>query len=165
MTVWSPVADTPVLLKLENATTGVNAERAATTITTGAWETISFDFSAEGDLTFESVTVFMNFNVVDPADQTYYWDNLVQGEPLDVTQNDLVDIAMYPNPATSVVTLDASQEIATIQIMNLLGQNVSTIEVNNTTGTINVSQFSTGVYIANVLFSNGNIQTIKFIKE
>ena len=165
MTVWSPVADTPVLLKLENATTGVNAERAATTTTTGAWETISFDFSAEGDLTFESVTVFMNFNVVDPADQTYYWDNLVQGDPLDVTQNDLVDIAMYPNPATSVVTLDASQEIATIQIVNLLGQNVSTIEVNNTTSTINVSQFSTGVYIANVLFSNGNVQTIKFIKE
>ena len=70
----------------------------------------------------------MNFNVRgDPADQTYYWDNLVQGEPLDVTQNDLVDIAMYPNPATSVVTLDASQEIATIQIMNLLGQTVSTL--------------------------------------
>ena len=165
MTVWSPVADTPVLLKLENATTGVNAERAATTTTTGAWETISFDFSAEGDLTFESVTVFMNFNVVDPADQTYYWDNLVQGEPLDVTQNDLVDIAMYPNPATSVVTLEASQEIATIQIMNLLGQTVSIIEVNNTSSTVNVSQFSTGVYIANVLFSNGNVQTIKFIKE
>ncbi len=78
MTVWSPVANTPVLLKLENATTGVNAERAATTTTTGAWETVSFDFSAEGDLTFESVTLFMNFNVLDPATQTYYWDNLEQ---------------------------------------------------------------------------------------
>jgi hypothetical protein len=149
----------PVLLKLENATTGVNAERAATTTTTGAWETISFDFSEEGDLTFESVTVFMNFNVLGETDQTYYWDNLVQGEPLDVTQNDLVDIAMYPNPATSVVTLDASQEIATIQIMNLLGQTVSIIEVNNTSSTVNVSQLRTGVYIANVLFSNGNSLT------
>ena len=165
MTVWSQVPDMPVLLKLENATTGVNAERAATTTTTGAWETISFDFSEEGDLTFESVTVFMNFNVVDPADQTYYWDNLVQVEVLDVNENDLVDIAMYPNPATSVVTLDASQEIAMIQIMNLLGQNVSTLEVNNTSSTINVSQFNTGVYIAKVVFSNGNVQTIKFIKE
>ena len=165
MTVWSQVPDMPVLLKLENATTGVNAERAATTTTTGAWETISFDFSEEGDLTFESVTVFMNFNVLGETDQTYYWDNLVQGEPLDVTQNDLVDIAMYPNPATSVVTLDASQEIATIQIMNLLGQTVSIIEVNNTSSTVNVSQLRTGVYIANVLFSNGSIQTMKFIKE
>ena len=165
MTVWSQVPDMPVLLKLENATTGVNAERAATTTTTGAWETISFDFSEEGDLTFESVTVFMNFNVVGDTDQTYYWDNLVQGEPLNVTQNDLVDIAMYPNPATSVVTLEASQEIATIQIMNLLGQTVSIIEVNNTSSTVNVSQLRTGVYIANVLFSNGSVQTIKFIKE
>ena len=78
MSVWSPIANTPVLLKLENATTGVNAERAATTTTTGAWETVSFDFSTEGDLTFESVTIFMNFNVVDPATQTYYWDNLNQ---------------------------------------------------------------------------------------
>ena len=84
---------------------------------------------------------------------------------LDVTQNDLVDIAMYPNPATSVVTLDASQEIATIQIMNLLGQTVSTIEVNNTSSTVNVSQLRTGVYIANVLFSNGEYQTMKFVKE
>ena len=78
MTVWSPIPNTPVLLKLENATTGVNAERQANTTVTGAWETVSFDFSAEGGLTFESVTIFMNFNVVDPASQTYYWDNLNQ---------------------------------------------------------------------------------------
>ena len=78
MSVWSSVPNTPVLLKLENATTGVNAERAATTTTTSAWETVSFDFSTEGDLTFESVTIFMNFNVTDPATQVYYWDNLNQ---------------------------------------------------------------------------------------
>ena len=78
MSVWSPIPNTPVLLKLENASTGVNAERAATTTTTGAWETVSFDFSSEGDLTFESVTIFMNFNVVDPATQVYYWDNINQ---------------------------------------------------------------------------------------
>ncbi len=95
MSVWSPVANTPVLLKLENATTGVNAERAATTTTTGAWETISFDFSTEGDLTFESVTIFMNFNVQDPATQTYYWDNLVQ-----------TTIALDCNPVTGITISD-----------------------------------------------------------
>jgi hypothetical protein len=92
MTVWSPVANTPVLLKLENATTGVNAERAATTTTTGAWETLSFDFSAEGDLTFESVTIFMNFNVTDPATQTYYWDNLEQVDVLITGGAQIVEI-------------------------------------------------------------------------
>jgi len=95
MTVWSAVADTPVLLKLENATTGVNAERVATTTTTGAWETISFNFSTEGDLTFESVTVFMNFTVVDPASQTYYWDNLVQ-----------TTVAANCNPVTGITISD-----------------------------------------------------------
>ena len=77
LTVWSPVANIPVLLKLENGS-GANAEVAATTTTTGAWETISFDFSAVGQLTYESVTLFMNFNQTDPATQVYYWDNLEQ---------------------------------------------------------------------------------------
>ena len=103
MSVWSPVANTPVLLKLENATTGVNAERAATTTTTGAWETISFDFSTEGDLTFESVTIFMNFNVQDPATQTYYWDNLVQ-----------TTIALDCNPVTGITISDITETSAVV---------------------------------------------------
>ncbi|MFT5103731.1 MAG: ribosomal protein L11, partial [Candidatus Latescibacterota bacterium] len=77
MDVWSPLAGTPVLLKLEG---GPNPpiERQAVLTTTGAWETIEFDFSAEGALAYESVTIFMNFNVIDGASQTYYWDNLIQ---------------------------------------------------------------------------------------
>ncbi|MFT4943894.1 MAG: hypothetical protein ACI8RH_001641, partial [Flavobacteriales bacterium] len=93
------------------------------------------------------------------------WDNLVQGEPLGVSENDLVDITMYPNPATSVVNIEASQEIVMIQIVNLLGQNVSTLEVNNTRSSIDVSHFITGMYIAKVVFSNGNVQSLNFIKE
>ena len=75
MDVWSPLAGTPVLLKLEG---GPNPpiERQANLTTTGAWEEIVFDFSSEGALTFDAVTIFMNFNMTDPAAQTYYWDNL-----------------------------------------------------------------------------------------
>ena len=103
--------------------------------------------------------------MTDTADQVYYWDNLVLGEPLGVLENTLVNIKMYPNPATSVVVLQASQEIATIQVMNLLGQRVTSVSVNNTTSTINVSGLAAGTYIANVLFSNGNTQNINFIKK
>ena len=164
LSVWSSLPNIPVLLKLENAS-GVNTERAAVTTTTNAWETISFDFTDEGQLTYQSVTIFMNFNMTDTADQVYYWDNLVLGEPLGVLENTLVNIKMYPNPATSVVVLQASQEIATIQVMNLLGQRVTSVSVNNTTNTINVSGLAAGTYIANVLFSNGNTQNINFIKK
>ena len=47
------------------------------------------------DLTFESATVFMNFNVVDPASQTYYWDNLVQ-----------TTVAANCNPVTGITISD-----------------------------------------------------------
>ena len=164
LSVWSSLPNIPVLLKLENAS-GVNTERAAVTTTTNAWETITFDFTDEGQLTYQSVTIFMNFNMTDAADQVYYWDNLVLGEPLGVSENTLVNITMYPNPATSVVVLQASQEIASIQVLNLLGQRVSSVTVNDTTSTINVSGLKAGSYFANVLFSNGNTQNLKFIKK
>jgi hypothetical protein len=164
LSVWSSLPNIPVLLKLENAS-GVNTERSAVTTTTNAWETITFDFTDEGQLTYQSVTIFMNFNITDTADQVYYWDNLVLGEPLGVSENTLANITLYPNPATSVVVLQASQEIATIQVLNLLGQRISSVTVNNTKSTINVSDLSAGTYIANVLFSNGNTQNINFIKK
>ena len=77
MNVWSPLAGMPVLLKLEG---GANPpiERLVNMTTTSAWEEIVFDFSSEGAITYDSVTLFMNFNVLDPASQTYYWDNLDQ---------------------------------------------------------------------------------------
>ena len=164
LSVWSPLPNTPVLLKLENAS-GVNTERAAVTTTTNAWETITFDFTDEGQLTYQSVTIFMNFNMTDTADQVYYWDTLTLGEPLGVSENTLANITLYPNPAASVVVLQASQEIATIQVLNILGQRISSVTVNNTTSTINVSDLSAGTYIANVLFSNGNTKNLNFIKK
>lgn len=164
LSVWSPLPNIPVLLKLENAS-GVNTERAAVTTTTNAWETITFDFTDEGQLTYQSVTIFMNFNMTDAAEQVYYWDNLTLGEPLGVLENTLVNITMYPNPASSVVVLQASQEIASIQVLNFLGQRVSSITVNDTTSTINVSGLKAGSYIAKVLFSNGNTQNLNFIKK
>ena len=164
LSVWSPLPNMPVLLKLENAS-GVNTERAAVTTTTNAWETITFDFTDEGQLTYQSVTIFMNFNMTDTADQVYYWDTLTLGEPLGVSENTLANITLYPNPAASVVVLQASQEIATIQVLNILGQRISSVTVNNTTSTINVSDLSAGTYIANVLFSNGNTKNLNFIKK
>jgi len=76
MQVRSPIVGIPVLLKLEGAT---NVERSVNlTGNANEWEEITFDFSSEGNLTFNSVTVFMNFNVVETSQNVYYWDNLTQ---------------------------------------------------------------------------------------
>ena len=164
LSVWSALPNIPVLLKLENAS-GVNTERAAVTTSTNAWETINFDFTDEGQLTYQSVTIFMNFNVTDPADQVYYWDNLVLGEPLGISENPLVKISMYPNPTASVLNLQAAQQIKSIQLFNLLGQNVLNKSVNSNASILEVAHFQSGVYLAKVLFDNGATQTLKFIKK
>ena len=102
MNVWSPVANMPVLLKLENAS-GANAEIAATTTTTSAWETITFDFSEVGQLTYEAVTIFMNFQGFDAADQIYYWDNLEQ-----------IAIEADCNPVTGITISDITETSAVV---------------------------------------------------
>jgi hypothetical protein len=116
MDVWSPLVDTPVLLKLEG---GPNppVERLVTMTTTGAWEEVLFDFSSEGALTYESVTVFMNFNVVDAADQTYYWDNLEQlnaPPPPPGPANDLCENALTVSCGDIVngTTINATEDSA-----------------------------------------------------
>ena len=55
----------PVLLKLENndGNDATNSEvLAVTTGTEFGWETVTFDFSGVTQLTYDSVTIFMNFN-------------------------------------------------------------------------------------------------------
>ncbi|MDC8005150.1 T9SS type A sorting domain-containing protein [Aureisphaera galaxeae] len=114
MDVWSPLADLPVLLKLENSVTGVNVERLVNMTQTNAWEELTFDFSSEGDLTFDSVTVFMNFNVVDPNTNIFYWDNLEQINIIIPPANDLCENAVPINCGDMIMgtTIDATDDTA-----------------------------------------------------
>jgi uncharacterized cupin superfamily protein len=113
MDVWSPLAGTPVLLKLEG---GPNppVERQVNLTTSGAWEEVIFDFSSEGAITFESVTLFMNFNMTDPANQTFYWDNLERLNALPGPANDLCAnaIPMSCGDIVSGTTINATEDSA-----------------------------------------------------
>ncbi|MFT6129991.1 MAG: hypothetical protein ACJATN_001716 [Neolewinella sp.] len=91
MQVWSPLADVPVLLKFEGGS-GPNLERAVNlTGAANSWQELTFSFEAEGDFSYPSVVIFMNFNVVGSEELTFYWDNLVQIEvaPPEGSQMDL----------------------------------------------------------------------------
>ncbi|MCA1751142.1 MAG: fasciclin domain-containing protein, partial [Flavobacteriales bacterium] len=91
--VWSPTADIPVRVKVENLTDPtVSVETEATTTVAEEWETLTFDFAnqAEGTaaLNFGSVytkaTIFFNFGT-DGQGLTYYWDDVTFGEG-DITE-------------------------------------------------------------------------------
>jgi hypothetical protein len=79
MLVWSPIENLPVLLKFEGGT-GPDIERGDTFIgPANSWQELTFDFNDEADASFAEIVVFMNFNVVDTEDRTFFWDDLIQG--------------------------------------------------------------------------------------
>lgn len=84
MKVWSPKQGATVKMKLENATDGnIGLEIDAVTTTSGAWENLTYDFSAiDQSQTYQKIVVFMDFG--NPGDSSvYYFDEIVQGSGVD----------------------------------------------------------------------------------
>ncbi len=85
--VWSPNANTPIRLKVENAANGaVSVETETNTTMAGQWETLEFNFSnqAPGTAginlanTYNKVSIFFNFGATGAmaGEKTYYWDDV-----------------------------------------------------------------------------------------
>ena len=70
----------------------------------------------------------------------------------------------YPNPVKDVLNLSYSSEISSVKVINLLGQEVISRKVNNTTSQIDMTNLTVGAYIVNVTIGDV-IKTIKVIKQ
>ena len=88
MRVYSPAADIPIRLKVEDKTDPqISAETEAVTTMANAWETLVFDFGepVEGtsapDLanTYDKLSVFFNFGTAgaEAGEQTFYYDDIL----------------------------------------------------------------------------------------
>lgn len=80
----------------------------------------------------------------------------------DVNQKDDVSIAVYPNPAQTVLQVNASSIIEKMEVYNLLGQ---LIIVNENSDKIALSALLRGKYIVKIFQENGTISTKRFVKE
>ena len=78
MKVYSPSADIPVLLKIEQSSTGVNTELTLNTSVANAWEVLSYDFGSQPSDLYDRVVVIFNMGVVGDgsAMSTYYFDDI-----------------------------------------------------------------------------------------
>ena len=75
------------------------------------------------------------------------------------------NIDLYPNPAANFVTISGKVIAnATVRIFNSLGQLMLIQKNKNTTFTIDVASFKTGIYFVEVN-QNGHSQTLKFSKQ
>ena len=75
-----------------------------------------------------------------------------------------LDFKYYPNPATNVLNINAKNEISSITLTNMMGQQVLSVTPNTQETTINIAHLPQGVYMMNVLVGD-NTKTVKIIKK
>lgn len=95
-------------------------------------------------------------------DTNVYWNTstiLSVANPIASSQ----EVNYFPNPAKDIVTFSSENTIENITIFNLLGQEVVSKQVNSEDFSIDISNLSSGTYIAK-LKNNGKIQTVKLVK-
>jgi hypothetical protein len=77
--VWSPAADIPVLLKLENdSDPNTFVERSVNTTVANEWEELTFNFGVQSNDTYHNVIIIFNLGEVGDgsANSTYYFDDI-----------------------------------------------------------------------------------------
>jgi len=118
---------------------------------------------------------FLNVAGLTPSN-TYYiqvdmWGFTTNGsfgiEVAEVLASDSFDnnsFVAYPNPVKDIFNVSYSSEISSVRVINLLGQEVISNNVNATSTQIDMSQLSSGAYIVNVTVGD-TIKTIKVVKQ
>lgn len=77
---------------------------------------------------------------------------------------DMNSFNLYPNPTSDFVTLQYSNEITEISVLNLLGQMMLNKKINATETTIDFSNFPAATYFVKIV-SEGKTKTVKVIKK
>jgi hypothetical protein len=88
------------------------------------------------------------------ANATFLFDDIQQvatlSDGIDQTLN-LDDISIYPNPAKDILTISSkNKSIKTIALFDILGNQVTVLNPNSLSATIDVSDFASGIYIARI---------------
>ncbi len=74
------------------------------------------------------------------------------------------DIGLYPNPTNSIVTLSGIEKESTIEIFNVLGEKIISIQCQNTSVDLNLSELANGIYFVKVGSEKGTL-TKRIVKQ
>lgn len=86
----------------------------------------------------------------------------VDGELLNVTELSS-KVTVYPNPANGSVRVEAGNGIESINVYNVLGTLVETVNANGKTVNVNLSDYSDGVYFFSIRQNNGTVSNQRVV--
>jgi hypothetical protein len=74
------------------------------------------------------------------------------------------NFSAYPNPVKDVLNISYTSEISSVRVINMIGQEVLSKNINATSSQVDMSQLSAGTYIVNVTVGDA-IKTLKVVKQ
>jgi hypothetical protein len=77
---------------------------------------------------------------------------------------DNANFSAYPNPVKDVLNISYTSEISSVRVINMIGQEVLSKNINATSSQVDMSQLSAGTYIVNVTVGDA-IKTLKVVKQ
>lgn len=92
------------------------------------------------------------------------WEADIVCGPLSVSDQVFEDFSYYPNPVASQLNLKAAFQIESVQIFNMLGQRVLSVNPNTTNPAITLDGLQTATYIMKVAI-DGNEKAYQILKQ
>ena len=176
---WSPDANIPVRLKVEDSDDPTHTvETETNTTVAGQWEVLEFDFINEAPgtaslsfgldngWTYNMASIFFNFgtNGATAGNKVYYFDNVAFGSPLSVVENELGSLKIFPNPTNNVWYVKSNSPISSVQIYDILAKQVMSKSVNALATKIDATKLNTGIYFARITAAE-QTKVVRLIKE
>lgn len=93
----------------------------------------------------------------------FYMDNLffVNKNATGTNNINSTSLSVFPNPTTDFVYIHSENKIEKVYLNTILGQNIKSIDVNNSEISVDMSNLPTGNYILLVKDAEGNLITTK----
>ena len=140
-----PLTATPV-------STGTTLSGTTTAVATGMDPATSYDFYVVSDCDADGLSPFAG-----PV-------NFVTDTVIGINENVFSGFSFHPNPTSQVIHLNASKDIETIVVYNLLGQKIMDSHIGSVTSEWDVSNLAIGTYILKVTIE-GQTGTYRIIKK
>lgn len=140
----------------------INLNAASTPpLVAGSWMQIDIPVD------LSSFTGFKEFGITSNLNGKVWYDNLYTHKDTVLSTDDfeLSDVKVYPNPSNNVWNIKTnSQVIKTIQVFDMLGKQVLSLNPRSAEAQIDASTLNTGLYFARIATDTG-INSIKLIKN
>jgi hypothetical protein len=74
-------------------------------------------------------------------------------------------VEVYPNPVNNELTIESQEDMNQIEVYNITGQLLQTVNPTSSVVKINFSAYMQGVYLVKVYAINGDVTTSRVVKE